>query len=129
MSLVVAAGLLTGMAATLAPTADAMCVVGVVGACNPGLPSPSVANNPNYKGWGYVSATGMAGGPIRIFDAWRWNGTQWVHSTRAQDQQVYIYPFASGWTWTWSSGSGWLAMHSTDLRIGSVPVCRAICPL
>ncbi|MCW2921634.1 MAG: hypothetical protein JWL76_1508 [Thermoleophilia bacterium] len=79
--------------------------------CSNDLASSMVSANPGYKGWGTaycdfhtISLTGYA-----------WNGA-WSRRTVACRTQVYIWPYANGWSWAWTQSTGWLAMRGSDLQ-------------
>jgi hypothetical protein len=129
--LVMAAVAVAAASAFGAPaSASAALCLGASGSigCGPTTTVPrSVANDPSFKGWGYVRTCPAA---CRMEDAWAWNGSGWRYSAVADGTQVYIYPFASGWSWIWTSGNGWRAMHSSLLYEGAPPApCRTLCPL
>lgn len=65
------------------------------------------------QGWGYVAS---ASGQSAVY-AWQWSGAKWVQSYRVNRQQVYVWPFTTGWTWTWTEDVGWLAVQSADLSM------------
>jgi hypothetical protein len=120
------------LAAFAAPAASsaAVCIQSnMAGAatCGPGpAANRSVADDPSFKGWGYVSPCVAV---CRTVDAWKWTGSSWTYSALYNSEKVYIYPFASGWSWAWSSGQGWRATHSSNLFEGTEPICPRLCIL
>jgi hypothetical protein len=66
-----------------------------------------------WSGWGYVDANTCTGVCTAIYrtsvPAWRWNG-RWSATSLANNTQVYIYPYATGWSWVWTQSTGWLAV-------------------
>ena len=78
----------------------------------------SAADHQTYKGWGFITANycppGMACAAIyhSSTTAWRWTGSSWSKTSIADRTQVYIHPYASGWSWVWTSRTGWLAVQS-----------------
>jgi hypothetical protein len=84
-----------------------------------------------YKGWGHTSGGIYCGGAHPSDDlifvieaprvAWRWTSSGWRNATIPPNTQIYIWPFATGWSWVWRSGYGWYAMRDSDLVIN--PYC------
>jgi hypothetical protein len=58
-----------------------------------------------------------------IVPAWEWKNGAWTKTSRGEGEQVYLYPFATGWRWAYVNAryagdyTGWLAMRSSDLNI------------
>jgi hypothetical protein len=70
-------------------------------------------------GWGFIDELAPAcpndgtvgcGTYTPEVTAWRWNGA-WQRTTLGGASQVYVYPFATGWSWVWTSRTGWLAVQ------------------
>ncbi len=72
-----------------------------------------------WSGWGTVNYPDQncpndgrvgCGTYTPSFPAWRWTGS-WSGTSVWGGTQVYIYPYAVGWSWIWTQRTGWLAMQ------------------
>ena len=80
-----------------------------------------------YKGWAHVDVGLYCGGMNPGQDyidslraprpAWRWTGSAWTRASLATSTQVYVWPYATGWSWVWTQRTGWLAMQDEHLVI------------
>jgi hypothetical protein len=48
--------------------------------------------------------------------AWRWDNSHWTALELAFGD-VYVYPYATGWSWVWRSSTGWLAVQSSSVIV------------
>lgn len=71
----------------------------------------------SYSGWGHTISPRAS----TTVSAWRWDGATWQPAPRSAQRQVYIMPFAPGWSWTWDTAAGWLAMHTAYLSSVNIP--------
>ena len=78
--------------------------------CSNGLAATKVTANPSYQGWGKTYCDFHT----TSLTAYAWNGA-WSRRSMTCHTQVYIWPYASGWSWAWTSGTGWVAMRGDDL--------------
>lgn len=80
--------------------------------------------NPRYTGWGRVAGSHAwcQGGCQASAYQWSARNRMWYRTTRTRADDVYIYPYANGWSWTWTNEAGWLAMRNGDL---TVPMSRS----
>ena len=111
------------MTATTAAPAHALGV--------PGAICTFASDAPNYIGWARISFRGCPEGGPQTMDckgatAWRWTGAAWQAHALSEcggPRQVYVYPYAAGWSWIWSQQTGWLAVRSDIVLIqsGSIP--------
>lgn len=84
---------------------------------------------PLYKGWATMSFRGCPSDGGVVTDdckggtAYRWTNRGWVARGIGEcgtgPSQVYVWPFASGWSWIWSQQTGWLAVESRYVLIAS----------
>jgi hypothetical protein len=84
-----------------------------------------------YQGWahtglgrycgGAMPSPGMEAAASRPRAAWRWTGSNWSATTLPAGAQVYVWPYAAGWSWVWTQSSGWLAIQDAELVIN--PYC------
>ncbi len=83
---------------------------------------------PSYIGWATLSfrgciAPGMAmTADCRGADAYRWTGASWQYyglNECSRIGQVYVYPYAAGWSWIWTQRTGWLAVRSNLVLVSS----------
>ena len=79
----------------------------------------SAAENARFIGWGHIRhEQHLVPNPPTSIQAWRWSGAA-LQSTRVAFGDVYVYPYATGWSWVWRSSTGWLAVPSRDVIVGS----------
>ena len=48
---------------------------------------------------------------VRPVQAWKWTSSGWKSAEAYPGQQVYVYPYATGWRWVWTQETGWLAVQ------------------
>lgn len=81
---------------------------------------------PNFIGWASLAYRGCVTSGLpstadcRALTAYRWTGASWQPyglNECGGPQQVYVYPYAAGWSWVWSSQTGWLAVRSDSVLI------------
>jgi hypothetical protein len=82
----------------------------------------TASERPSFIGWAKVEVSvpgNAAPGVGETFQAWRWSGRAWSSVTIAKGQ-AYVYPYATGWSWVWRSSTGWLAIRSSSVVLGTV---------
>jgi hypothetical protein len=81
-----------------------------------------------WSGWGYVQGSTCPPGAYCFWaggvQAWRWNGS-WSSQLLTNGTQVYIYPYAVGWSWVWTQSTGWLAVADKYVWVRSYPIAYA----
>jgi hypothetical protein len=125
--------LVTGLVATALVAASAEASKRPV---NAGVPLSAPLQEPipahdGYQGWGQVRSAFGNGDVGRLrapapVAAWQWyDNYGWYQRGRSPGTQVYIWPYAAGWSWTWTERTGWYAMRTSDLTIGYRPIAIA----
>jgi hypothetical protein len=111
-------------AATFAMTAVTAAPAHALGA--PIYTCTTAVDEPNFVGWATISHRGCLepGAPrtmeCRASAAYRWTGAAWQKQSLSEcggPRQVYVYPYAAGWSWIWSQQTGWLAVQSSLVQI------------
>lgn len=100
------------MTATMAAPAHAM--------AQPMTNCTFASDAPNYVGWVTLAYRGCPNGMAQTADcraatAYRWTANGWQRyglNECGGPRQVYVYPYAAGWSWIWSQQTGWLAVQS-----------------
>lgn len=115
---------IASIAATATLAAPAHATIGTV------APAPyrctTAADLPGFIGWATISHRGCVapGAPqtadCRVSPAYRWTGSTWQYQAISEcggPRQVYVYPYAAGWSWIWSQQTGWLAVRSNLVHV------------
>jgi hypothetical protein len=117
-------------AATIAAAAIALMATSAAPALAFAAPAPAstctfASQAPNYVGWVTLAYRGCPNGFAQTADckaltAYRWTGRSWQYfglNECGGPRQVYVYPYAAGWSWVWSQQTGWLAVQSSSVLI------------
>lgn len=84
------------------------------------------SDQPSFKGWVTIDARDCSDGLPQTADCkgvvgWKWTGADWVRGPGFGEcspmENVYAYPFGSGWSWVWTKTKGWQAIQSKYVRI------------
>jgi hypothetical protein len=151
--IIVAVAVATGAFATSAQAIATMPCNPAATTCHPPVITHKeyADQHPNFVGWGRLDSERCTESGISAYCAfpapsnvqcfrapcnvdstmlyaYRWSGGSWHVASFASGTQVYIYPYATGWSWVWTQSTGWLATRSA-LAMTKSGTCYRICPM